>query len=479
MTTGIDELVENQDAAVPIAQYVAELTYDDIDEANRAATKRLVLDCLGAGIAAANEPGVVELRQLVSDCGGRPDATLIKTGLRVPVHHAAAANSTACRALEIDDVHEMAVIHTSASIVPVAFAMAERSEEPVSGREFIAAVVAATDVSNRLSLASRVEGPGGFQPRTWSSTNLVGSLAAALTVAKIARADVVTTLHALGFGYSNAAASKQGLVDRALSVRVQHGLSVGNGVFAAQLALLGVTGPVHSLEGAFGYYRSFWGGTFDREVLLDGLGNSFSVAEVSIKPYPCCKFTHTAVAAAITAGQDPRFDPAKVRRIVITVDSAEYFNTVCMPLELKKRPQTTVEGQFSMPYCAAVGMVRGGVGFGDFQLPSATESEASRLAKLTECVLSSSPLDSELQFPRPARVEVELMDGTVISSEARYAPGHPDSHYGWDNVVEKFESCCVYPTPPLPIDAGKGLVEALGQLEELEDVRGIMQFLAW
>jgi len=230
----------NQDAAVPLARFVAELTYDDIDDETVDAAKRLTLDCLGAGIAAAFEPGVVELRELATDWGGKPEATLLQSGVRVPVHHAVATNSTACRALEIDDVHELAVIHTSATVVPVALASAERTPEPVSGRELLAAIVAGTDVANRISLASRVDVDGEFRPRTWSSTNLVGTLAAAVTAAKVAGADAETTLHALGYGYSNAAATKQGLADQALSVRVQHGVCAANGVVAAVLALRGV-----------------------------------------------------------------------------------------------------------------------------------------------------------------------------------------------------------------------------------------------
>ena len=229
-----------------------DLKYDDMDVANREAVKRLTLDCLGAGIAAAFEPGVVELRDLATDWGGREDASLIKSGKRVPAHHAVAVNSTACRALEIDDVHETAVIHTSATVVPVALAMAERSADPISGKEFIAAVTAGIDVANRISLASRVDSGEGFRARRWSSTNLVGTLAGALTAAKVARANAATTLHALGYGYSNAAATKQGLADQALSVRVQHGVCSANGVVAAELALRGLTAPIHPLEGHTG-----------------------------------------------------------------------------------------------------------------------------------------------------------------------------------------------------------------------------------
>jgi 2-methylcitrate dehydratase PrpD len=477
--TQTDPLEGNDDVAVPIARYVAGLTYDDIDEANREAVKRLTLDCLGAAVAAAFEPGVVELRELVTEWGGREDATLIQSGVRVPAHHAVAVNSTASRALEIDDVHETAVIHTSATIVPVALAMAERSSEPVSGKELIAAVAAGIEIANRISLASRVSSDESFRVRRWSSTNLVATLAGALTAAKVARADAATTLHAFGYGYSNAAATKQGLADQALSVRVQHGVCSANGVVAAELALKGLTAPIHPLEGTYGFYRSFWDGEYDRNVILDGLGERMTITDVSIKPYPCCKFTHTAVAAAIAAGRDPRFDVKKVRRVVVTLDSEEYFSVVCTPLDVKQHPSTTVQAQFSMPYCAAVGMTRGNVGFADLLPPFVGTSEVMRLASITDCVLSENAAELRGVFPSAARIDVQLADGTEIATRATSAPGHPESPFNWDDQIEKFRVCCAYPSTPPPAGQIDELADLTRNLEDVEDVREFARLLAW
>ena len=71
-----DPLAGNDDVAVPIARYVADLKYDDVDVAIREAVKRLTLDCLGAGIAAAFEPGVVEHKYYVRDVGDVYDVSV-------------------------------------------------------------------------------------------------------------------------------------------------------------------------------------------------------------------------------------------------------------------------------------------------------------------------------------------------------------------------------------------------------------------
>ena len=214
-------------------------------------------------------------------------------------------------------------------------------------------------------------------------------------------------------------------------------------------------------------------------MILDGLGERLTITDVSIKPYPCCKFTHTAVSAAIAAGRDPRFDVEKVRRVVVTLDSEEYYSVVCNPLDEKQHPSTTVQAQFSMPYCAAVGMTRGTVGFADLLPPFVATSEVMRLAEVTDCVLSANAADLPGVFPSPVRVLVELTDGTEIATEATSAPGHPQSPFDWDDQIEKFRACCVYPSEPFPSAQIEELADLTRRLEEVEDVRELARLLAW
>ena len=70
---------------------------------------------------------------MIEGWGGSPDATVIGTGARVPAHNAALVNSALARAMELDDVHEQALVHATATMVPVALAVAEQAGG-VSGR---------------------------------------------------------------------------------------------------------------------------------------------------------------------------------------------------------------------------------------------------------------------------------------------------------------------------------------------------------
>jgi 2-methylcitrate dehydratase PrpD len=254
----------SEDVAVPVARFIASTTYGQAARDDVEAAKKLILDVLGAAVVGRFEPGCIELLGLMTEFGRSGQACVIGGG-RLPVPAAVAVNATMCRALELDDVSEQALIHTAASAVPAALAAADHSAEPVSGERLIASVAVGVEVANRLSLApGRVMDGPQYRPRGMSYSFQIGTLAAAAAAASIWGFDAETVLNALGLAYSQAAGNQQGVIDEVLAVRVQQGLSASARVLAAMMAGRGVSGAVSPLEGKFGYYPVYCGGQWDR-----------------------------------------------------------------------------------------------------------------------------------------------------------------------------------------------------------------------
>jgi 2-methylcitrate dehydratase PrpD len=476
---GTDTIDQGEDVAVDVARVVAAARYEDIADADVVATKKLILDVLGAGVAGSQEPGCNEVLALMREFGGAEQASVIGGG-KLPLPSAVNINGTMCRALELDDVSEQALIHTTASVVPAALAAAEYLSEPVDGKRLITAVAVGVDVANRLSLAPNhaMDGPN-YRPRGMSYTYQIGTFAAAAAVANLWGFDALTTLHAFGLAYSQAAGNQQCLLDGALSVRVQQGLSSASGVLAALMAQRGITGATSPLEGKFGYYRVYCANDYDRAAVLKELGERYTVGDVSIKPYPCCKFTHTAIAAALAAWEDPRFDIAKIERVVVHVDNQEYYNVVCDPIEAKRRPTTTVEAQFSMPYTVAVALLNGTVTLADFEPSSIKQADRSALALRVEPDLGDPHFTGRM-LPTPSRVEVVLTDGTVIEGQRNEAPGHPRDPLSWEQLEVKVRQMVEWPANPLPRDNADRLIAACKDLEHSADIRGLVaDHLSW
>src|SRR3546814_5920219 len=73
------------------------------------------------------------------------------------------------------------------------------------------------------------------------------------------------------------------------------------------------------------------------------------MADLSYKPYPCCRFNHTAIDAALAIAKEPGFDAGAVRRITVGINR-QAWEAVAWPLEIRQAPATVVQAPFSICY---------------------------------------------------------------------------------------------------------------------------------
>jgi 2-methylcitrate dehydratase PrpD len=148
----------------------------------------------------------------------------------------------------------------------------------------------------------------------------------------------------------------------------QSGWAAKSAIQAAQLARLGVTGPELALEGRYGFFQCFAGGTFDAEVLVGGLGWRWQLLEqLRFKPYPSNYYTHAGIDAALALRRNGlAADQVDSVRVVM---AAAMMHTVGEPIERKQHPRSAYEAKFSVPYTFASALLGGaglGLGLSDF-----------------------------------------------------------------------------------------------------------------
>ena len=127
----------------------------------------------------------------------------------------------------------------------------------------------------------------------------------------------------------------------------------------------GVTGAHNCLEGEWGLYNLYWRGDYDPEALRADLGKRFEGKGVSIKPYPCCRGIHPAIDAALALAAEHDIKAEKVKAIVLSVSDAHY-GLLCTPLDVKVRPRSPVDAQFSIPWGVATAIARGRANLEDY-----------------------------------------------------------------------------------------------------------------
>jgi 2-methylcitrate dehydratase PrpD len=226
------------------------------------ATKKSIIDTLGVTIAGRKAEGCRKIVDLVQQWGGKKEATVLSYGFKVPLPQASFANGVMARALDLDEVHDMGTVHTSASVIPGALAAAEAIGK-VSGKEFIVAVALGIDLIARMSLAPQ----SGACLSGMAGSYQAGTFGTAAAVGKLFKLNRKQMGNALGIAYSQAAGNSQCYVDGSHTIRVQQGLSASAGALSAILARRGITGAQEFFEGKFGYFNTYHGGKYDREVL--------------------------------------------------------------------------------------------------------------------------------------------------------------------------------------------------------------------
>jgi 2-methylcitrate dehydratase PrpD len=473
----VDSGSPKQDTVYALANHFMAAAHSQLSREVLEATKVYICDCLAVTVAGSSAPGCGEVAKQVAEWGGRPEATILTFGSRVPAFLAAFANSTMARALDLDDVYEEAISHVSSSVVPVAFAMAESigryRADLTGGRELITAVALGRDLICRLGLANL----NTETERGRSQSYQFNTFASAAVAGRYLGLELEQMVAAQGLAYGQGLSNRQGVIDGSMAVRVHQGLCAQLGIQAAQLARRGVTGARNIIDGKYGYYSLYEDGLYDPMRLIRGLGETFMGIDSSIKPYPCCKQSHTAMYAAVELCRELQATPDEIERIDVGLNADAYY-TVCVPPERRYRPQTIFDIQFSAPWTVAV-MAAHGDFFLDDLTPAALEDETvAALVKRVSCRIDDEIERRSVGRISPAIVELTLRDGRRALKCVDYVKGHPLDPMTLDDVFDKFRRCLPYAACTKDPGKAESAMDMLAELEQVPDVRELVALLA-
>jgi 2-methylcitrate dehydratase PrpD len=272
---------EREDAAQRFAHHIVHTRFEDIPPDAMDNTKRDILDTIGCALAGSSAPGTMEMRGLMNEWGGKPEATVVVYGDKIPSLNAALVNGAMAHARDFDDTYDRGLVHAGVSTVPAAFAIAERMGT-VSGKELITACALGQDMLLRM-VASVTEW------NDFHATAIHGSFGATAAAGKLLGLDEETMISAFGIAYAQASGNVQAIHDGVLTKRLQAGHAARTGVFSALLAQRGFTGARGSLEGQAGFFNVFYGGNYQREELFADLGKRFEGSRLGFKPYPSAR----------------------------------------------------------------------------------------------------------------------------------------------------------------------------------------------
>jgi 2-methylcitrate dehydratase PrpD len=445
-----------------LVEHVTMQAHASLPPAAVAAAKTFVLDSLGVALAGTRVPLVATLKSVAASWGDGEAARIWGTGERVPAATAAFINGYQIHNQEWDCVHEPAVVHPMAVVLATLLAWAE-ARGGVSGQRLLSGCVLAVDVAATIGSATR-------SPLRFFRPAMCGALGATAGIAAMLRLDATTTRSALGIACSQLSGTMQAHVEGSPVLPMQIGFNTRAALLAIELATRGVQGPADFLEGPYGYYALFdpdW-----EPAAYAALGETWRITELSHKPFPSGRATHGGVDGALTLRALHGFELQQIREIRV-------FAPPLVRQLVDRRPAPDMAASYArlcLPFVTATALLQGTVGVDDFDAAALRDPARQALAARIRVLPDSS---SSLNTLAPQRVEIDVDDGRQLALDLPAVLGSPGRPLGRERHLAKFRLAVSSGRQPLPASAAETLIATVDALEQLDDVRRLVDLLSF
>jgi len=409
-----------------LAAFVERARLADMSATAAGQLKIRVLDTIGVAIGALDAPPIRAIRSLTDELGGRPLATLIGGGRTAP-DRAAFFNGALSRYLDFMDSYlaRGETCHPSDNLGAV---MAAAEMREASGADFLAALAVAYQVQCRLSDVAPVRRQG-FDHTTQGAYAAAAGVARALALTRdeIANAIAIsgTANNALRVTRTGALSHWKGLAYPNTAMGATH---------AALLAARGITGPQEVFEGNKGFMETI-AGRFEIDWTKEDLER---VRLTIVKKHNAEIHSQSAIDAALDIRAQPGFAVDLIREARLKT-FAVAFQIIGGGEEGDKRiVRTKEEADHSLPYMLAVALLDGEVEPRQYAPERIAAADAQEL--LRKIVVSPDP-SLTARFPErmPAKLDVVLTNGSVLSAERDDYHGFHTNPFDWTAARNKFD----------------------------------------
>lgn len=392
-------------------EFILKLTWDDVPADVRRRVGLLFRDFIAVTLAGRVTPTArVAADYAVSQHPGDA-ATALFNGRRIAVTGAAWANGVLANALDFDDGHRLVKGHPGANVIPSALAIAEAVG--AAPADVFSAITVGYEVAIRAGIDLHARSGQYHASGAW------GAIGAAAAGVRLLGLESAPARHALGLAEYHAPIAP---IMRSVAEPAMTKDACGWGAF------VGASGALLAAEGFTATCGPFVQSSQDWS---SDLGERWHVSDVYVKRFPCCRWSHPAVEAALSLRDHYGPDLPQIARIYIrTFEAATALGN--------QRPRTTEEAQYSLVWPIAVALTHGDFGVEHVLAPAFEDVRASELIDRIELEVDPA-FESAFPEVRLAEVVIKTTDGACHRSAVTEAPGEPDDAC-WPNIVAaKFE----------------------------------------
>ena len=448
-----------------LADHAIGLKFDSIPTEVVEKTKHHLLDLLGIMVRAkfdaeSSEPVTAAVRELGGAAGS---CTAVGNSETFTPAHAALINGIYAHSLDFDDTHRRASLHPGTTVIPTALALAESTN--ADGKTLTTAIVAGYDITCKVSIAAKpkIHYDRGFHPT--ATTGVFGSTAAGSVILKL---DRETLQNAFGINGSQVAGSMQFLENGAWNKRLHVGFAAHNAILSLVMAQKGAVGASHPIEGFAGFFHAYSDGA-NPELAIQDLGHVFEVSNTALKPYPSCRFSHSAIDLIIEIVEEEDIRGEDIEEMTVGLP-AKGMDLVGIPADRKRRPQSVVDGQFSMHFTGAIAAAHRRMTWADYGKLSDPE-----IVRIMDRMHAIEDPEAEAVYPDSLAGSVTIKaKGKDIRRFCEISKGEPEKPLSWEAVVSKFNDLAAI---GLDQNRREQIIGCVANIEELSNVKDLMALL--
>jgi 2-methylcitrate dehydratase PrpD len=431
------------DATHRLARFVVGSRFDDLPEAVRHEAKRTLVNWIGCAIGGSPQDAVSDAIAALSPFMGAPQASLLGRSERTDVLHASLLNGISSHVLDFDDTHAENAIHPAAPVAPALLALAEY--RPVSGRDFINALVVGVETECRIGNAATT----AHYDVGWHITGTAGVFGSAAASGKLLGLNEQQMTWALGL----AATQPVGLQEMfgSMTKSFHPGRAAQNGLTAAFLAGKGFTASEHGLEA-----RSGWMNAVSTKHDYAALTNPrWEILHNTYKPFACGLVVHPVIDGCIRLRNSEHLTADMIDRVDLDVHPR------VMLLTAIKEPKTGLEGKFSVYHAAAVAIVEGAAGERQFSDETVRNMPIAELRRRV-----ATKVDPTIGKEQ-ARVAILLKNGERKNVFVEHAVGSLENPISDQFLEQKFQGLAEGILAP---DQTRRIIDLCWRADELADI---------
>jgi 2-methylcitrate dehydratase len=410
-----------------ISRWTAGVKFSDLLPEAVHQSKRFLLDAVGCALGGYQQHDVAIALKVLDEVAAPGAATVIGSGKKIDVVHAAFANALMIRCMDYNDIYWKQDPSHPTDIFPAAIACAERAKS--NGRELIVGLALGHEFEMRLCEAAFP----GIRERGWHHATFT-AFVSPIVAGRMLHLPWEQIQHAIGISAS--ARASFGAVTAGKLTMMKNTVSpmaTESGVLAALMASEGYTGPEHIIDGKEGLVHVF-GPEWKLNLLTDGLGESWRITQCGMKFFPTEALTHAPISATLDLIKEHDLKPEQIAKVHIR-SLARAADILADPSKYDPRSKETAD--HSLPYCIAAAIADRKVTPVQFTPEKINDPQIR--AQLRKVEVVADP-EIEKAFPALQRVAVTIvtMGGKEFSKQLDYPKGDPRNPLSDLEVEEKF-----------------------------------------